>query len=246
MDESKLEIVFESLNSHQIRQLSKFVQSPIHNKHKAVCLLFDHLRHQLGLKNRDYTNEALYQVLYPGKAIDTAVIHHAKSYLIRVIEDFIAWYDFKESEATEDIHLVKAYAHAGLEKAFKQSLTKAERKLAQSVFQNGRKLRDTFQLKFEEYNFNIRKKGRATDFKLQSLSDTLEKAFIAEKLKIACGMISHQAVSKRKYNEGLIAPIIDYLKDHEFLEVPGIGIYYYGWLSLTNPNDSQSAAMLKE
>jgi len=246
MDGSKLKIVFESLNSQQIRQLSKFVSSPAHNKHEAVMLLFEHLKRQLKKKKRDYSNETLHDVVNPGKAFDPAVIHHNKSYLIRVIEDYLAWSDYKESEGAVDIHLVKAYAQAGLEKAFKQSLTKAEKRLAQIPFQNGRKLRDTFQLKFEEYNFNIRKKGRGTDFKLQSLSDTLEQAFLAEKLKIACGMISHQAVSKRKYDLGLIEPIINYLENHDFLKVPGIGVYYYGWKSLTNPNDDQSAAMLKE
>ncbi len=246
MDESKLKIVFESLNSKQIRQLSKFIKSPVHNKHEAVNHLFEHLRSQLKRKNRDYSNSSFHQVLNPSKPFDPSAIHHTKSYLIKVIEEYLAWSEFKDSSASLDIHLVKAYAQEGLDKAFRQSLAKAEKKLAQSPYQNGRKLRDTFQLKFEEYNFNIRKKGRATDFKLQSLSDTLEKAFLAEKLKIACGMISHQAVSKRKYDVGLIEPIIDYLNDHDFLEVPGIGIYYYGWLSLTNPNDDQSAAKLKE
>ncbi len=245
MEQSKLKIIFESLSDDQIRRFSKYLDSPIHNKNVQVSELFAVLKRQQKRVKRDYSNEYLFEKVFSKEKYEVSKIHYVKSYLNKCLEEFLAWEEYQEREQLTEFHLLRAYAHLGLEKPFRQTINRAKKQIEKDPLANDQRLRELYQLKYEEHHFDIRTQGRTQDFKLQSLNDSLEQAFFAEKLKIACGMLSHQSVAKKKYEAGFIEPIISYLKDHPYLEIPGIGCYYYGWKSLTNPQDDVAPVKLK-
>ena len=51
--------------------------------------------------------------------------------------------------------------------------------------------------------------------------------------------LSHQNVYKTEYQFGLLEEIIQYIENKELFEIPAIGVYYYGYLTLSKNENAE-------
>lgn len=233
MHNNKLIKVFKSFSEHEIRLFDKFVQSSIHNKHKDVIRLFQYVRKHISGQRNGLNKERIYQYLFPEEAFNVQKLHHVSSYLLKVIESFMAWQAWQKEEKQTGLFLMKAYHQHHLEKQFFRNAEKAFENIeAQSLRDNQYHFRK-YQLHLEQYNYS-RKLGKGQFFNLQELADEQDVAFICEKLKNACILLSHQAITKTAYETGLLKQVLDFLENHPYLEIPAVALYYYSYKALTN------------
>jgi hypothetical protein len=242
---NKVITVLKSLPSDEIRQLDKFVRSPIHNQHEDVVRLFQYLRKYLGGGERALDKERVFGHLFPGMDFNMQQIHYLSSYLLKVVEDYLAWKAWKNDEASVGLNLVKAYHAHRLEQSHKATLSKVLSQHESQQIRDAQHFSRLYQLRTQEY-LAAKTQGRSRDFDLQQLIDAQDVAFIIEKLKIGCNVLSHQALKKTQYNTGLIDAVMEFLKNHPFLEMPSVAIYYHAYLALSDIGNESSFRELKK
>ncbi len=245
MNNYKIVKILNALSKKELRILNKFVKSPIYNQHEGVIKLFGYLRKYL--HKIAYLNDAekIFDYIFPGESFDIQKIHYLNSYLFRVLEEFLAWNEWYGDIEQRGLFLARAYQHHGLEKPFRKNLRQTLQKLEKQPIRDATFYQTQYALQIEQFKF-AKLKGRTRAFPLQELANMQEISFIAEKLKNACLLLSHQSVSKTTYDMGLLDQIIEFLDGHPYLDIPAISIYYYGYQSLTDMEHDVSFQLLKE
>lgn len=244
MHKNKVILLLKSLSTEEIRQLDKFVCSPVHNQHEEVIRFFQYVRKYLHNGERALKRENVFAQLYPGEAFDMQRIHYLSSYLLKVLEEFLAWREWRRDEATFQLYLLRAYHQHRLDNHFESTFEKARTTLEKIPYRDLGYLQQNYRLELEQLNYS-RNRSSKHEIRLQELSDAQDIAYIAEKLRNACILISNQAVVKATYDTGLLEQVIHFLQNHRYLEIPAIAIYYYASRALANAQDDEAFRELK-
>ncbi len=227
-----------------MRQLDKFVRSPIHNQHEEVIRLFQYLRRHLNGHEKGLDKEKVFANLYPRAEFNMQQLHYVSSYLIKVVEDFLAWHEWKNNQYEQGVSLLRALRNHKLDAMFDQAHQKQVEKLAGTKKQDTRSLLLDYQLEWERFNQD-RLNSTKQSFRLQELSDSLDAYFLAEKLRSACILMSNQNISKSSYDMGLLPKIIEHIEESNRLNEPIIAIYFHAYRTLIDSNDIEAYKSLK-
>lgn len=227
-----------------MRQLDKFVRSPVHNQHDEVVRLFQYLRKQLNSTGKGLDKERVFAHLYPGLAFNMQQLHYISSYLLKVVEDFLAWHEWKNNPEEQDMSLLKALRNHKLDSVFDQLHQKAFDKLPKTTRQDTHILLHSYKLEWERFSKD-RLNSTKQSFRLQELSDALDIYFLAEKLRCACILLSNQIVSKSSYDMGLLPNIIQFIREKNCLDEPIVAIYYHAYRTLVDTKDIEAYKSLK-
>jgi len=242
MQKSTLFEIIADFDQKEYKYIRNWLQSPIHNKRKDVPKLFDLLTNP---KLKDVNKENLYHFIYPKTEYDDARMRQVMFFLQKELENYLIYQAVQEDELFSVRTLAHVYQKRKLEKPFVKTMNKANRVLKQYPYRNRHHLRYEYLLLQEEYDFTSAR-GRFQELNLQSLSDTLERKFLAEKLRHACMMLSHARVFKKDYETGLLAAALDYVEQHNWLDHPAISLYYYSYRALTETERHWFDLLLKD
>lgn len=245
MHKNKIIQVLKSLSPKELREADKFVRSPIHNRHEQVAVLFQYLRKHLNGSEKAFDRERIFKHLFPNETFDMQKVHHVSSYLLKVLEEYLSWSEWRKDESNYGLYLMRAYSGHKLEGQFTTTLSKTKKSLENNFRRDAHFHQLHYQFQFEEYNF-ARRQGRTRDFNLQQLADSQDIAFLVEKLKNACLLLSHQAVTKKNYDQSFLEVILEFLQGNKLLNTPAIAMYYHGLLALSDIQNEQSFLELKK
>ncbi len=243
----KIKVVelLKSLTDDEIRLLDKFVRSPIHNRHESVVLLFRYLRNALKRNPDIISAENMFEHLFPGEPFKAQKVHHISSYLLKVIEEFLAWQEWRQNEIDFHINLLESYKRLKCSSLFHQTFDKVQFKHSEITVKNEQFYKQLFHL--EKVHFSqMRTESRHHDFRLQELSSAQDIAFVISKLKSACILLSNQSVTKVSYDLGLTATVQEYAEQKKLISIPTVALYYYASKALSNYQDDESFSKLKK
>lgn len=91
-------------------------------------------------------------------------------------------------------------------------------------------LQAEYRLHWEAYHLSLQQ-GRAKTSNAQALSDAQDVAFICDKLRTGCLLLSHQLVTRQTYNKGLLDSVLAFLEGHRYLDIPAVAAYYHGYFA---------------
>ncbi|MBI1225073.1 MAG: hypothetical protein GC192_07520 [Bacteroidetes bacterium] len=245
MHKNKVIVALKSLTAEEIRQLDKFVRSPVHNQHDDVIRLFQYLRKHINGGERSLDKERVFGYLFPDLPFNMQQIHYISSYLLKVIEEFLAWQEWRKAEPEYQLSLLRSLRVHRLESQFEKNFGKSKEWLAKNIQNDTSSMFMSYQLELERFNQDRLKTGKQV-FRLQESSDALDAFFVAEKLRSACILLSNQTVSKSSYDTGLLQNVLDFLKDSSLLKNPIVAIYYHAYHTLENHKNDASFSALKE
>lgn len=232
----KLVALLHSFQKSDWHWFGKFVKSPIFNKNRTIIQLYDFFQQE---KNRNKTalkSENLSEVLFPGLPFQAAKTHHAANYFLKAVEDYFSWEEWQNDRSEQMLSLLKACHRRGLDRHFHSVLLRLREWRAQQPLRNPEHYRFEYRIALEEYQHSMQA-GRSGAEQLQPLSDWHDTAFIAEKLKIACILISRQKLLKTEFDTGLLPLVLTFLQMRPaLLEHPAVAVYYYGYRALTEPH----------
>jgi hypothetical protein len=194
---------------------------------------------------RALQKEQVFAHLFPGEAFNMQKVHYISSYLLKTVEEFLAWQEWRKDEGNYLLSLMKSYQAHNQEHLFENTAGKLDKHLSGSPYRDVGYLRKHYELELERFNFK-RTQSTAVEFRLQELSEAQDTAFVAEKLKNACILLSNQAVSKTTYDTGLLDTILPYLENHKLLQNPAVAFYYYSIKTVINFQDDASFGELKK
>ncbi len=246
MKKSNLILVLRTFSKKEIRDLRKWLQSPIHNQREDVVQLLDYLVDGNRLHKEDLLEkEAVFPWIYSKETYDDAKMRQCIFFLMRCVEEFLVYQSLQADGMQRKITLAREYRHRKLDKAHQKSMKGAHGYQEQELHRNSFFYRNEYLLQQEQYNHTV-VRSRAIPMNLQQLSDALDISFIADKLRQSCHMLSHQTVYKTDYEIGLIQEVLGYVeKRTDLLAVPAIGIYYHGYKTITEKEEESHFKNLK-
>lgn len=245
MENSKIIKILKKLSKDEFKLLDKFVLSPVHNRHQDVITLFRYLKKHLTSTKKQLSKEKTFHHLFPNKEFEAQKLHYVNSYLLKVVEEFLAWQEWKNDKVTQQIYLIKAYNKHDLGQPVQKTFEQAVELQEKLPLRNANYYLQKYQLHFGQIK-HYKTLGRNVDFNLQEFSELIDKSFIAEKLKSSCAMISHQSVSKKNYDMGLLNGVFEYIEQRNLLKEPAIAIYYYAYKALSDNEDMTNFLELKK
>ena len=238
---SRLEIVFDTLNKHEIRELEKFVNASFFNQRADVKLLLSYLI-KVSPSTKPIDKAAIFRNIYSDQSkVDLQQVRLVMSKLLLLIEQFLSLQESKINKDRINLYLASAYRKRGLEKHFNQTIRQLNKSRSKKKYKNAEFFYEEFLLEQEQYKFSSKQK-RIGEHNLQLIFDAMDISYFAHKLRQACFSISHQAVYKKEYQIDLLDEILDIVQQRDYILIPAIGVYYHTYLALTEGAASHFAA----
>jgi hypothetical protein len=246
MQKSQLIQVLRTFSRKELRELGKWVESPAHNQRQDVVFLYEYLTEKDRLYCDEFLSKAeVFSYIYPKEDYDDARFRQTMHFFMKVVEDFLAFTEWRENEGRFNLMLAKVYRKRNFLKGFKKYVNKARSALESQPIRNELFHRGTYDILQEQYLAQSKQK-RVTAYNLQELSEALDVSYLSEKLRQSCHMLTHQKVYKVDYTIGLIEPVLLYIEEKDFLKIPAVAIYYYALKTLTNVEEEIHFQHLKQ
>ncbi|MGK0364598.1 MAG: hypothetical protein ACI85O_001655 [Saprospiraceae bacterium] len=237
--------LFKSLKKEEIRQLKKYVRSPIVTHRNDIGQMFNCLA-DCFYKRKELPNKAeLYIETYGEEIFDDQKLRSTMSDLHKIIEEFLVWRIVKEDDTERDLLLLRCFRQRNQQKHFQKTQQRILKSQAKQPLRNPDYYDDQLRYQAELAKFQAANQ-RAGNLHLQEIGDTMDILYLSRKLRHACTQLSHRAVYKTDYDFGLLKEWIVSLKDSVYLEVPAVALYYYCYLFLTEEYSQQYFRKFRE
>jgi len=238
MNNSHLVVILRSLSKKEVRELRKWLQSPVHNQREDVMNLFEYLINSKRLeKSNLLQKEKVFRKIFPGEIYDDAKLRQSMYFLLKAVEEFLVYSEMEEDKVRQRTVLASVYRKRKLDKAFQRTFRQIEALQAQTNFQDESHLRNEYLLQREEYLFWEDRRQYAR-MNVQGVSDALDYTFLADKLRQSCLILAYQNYYKSELNIGLIDEVLDYIAVKEIFHIPSIAIYYHVYQAFSS-DDSE-------
>jgi hypothetical protein len=229
MQNSRLIALLNTLSKPEVRELRKFLASPFFNRREDVPRLFGYLA---GRSGRPPEKEQAFAHVYPGQPYNDQQMRYLMSWLLQAIEQYLALQPLLQDPSRQQAALAQAYRQRGLGKHFEQSLRGLQQRQEAQPLRNAEYYEMQYQILAEQYQYTA-VQARLSEHNLQEVSDSIDLAFIARKLRQACLLRSHQAVYQREYDFGMLEAVLRHVQERGLLEVPAVAIYFHCYLALS-------------
>ncbi len=236
MENSLLPEMLQLLHRNETFALRKFLQSPYHNTRTDVVRLFEYIlaNNTLSLEITA-DREVLFKAVYAATPFDSKQLNYVVSYLIKLIEQFIAQEEYAQSAATQSLHIVRGFRRRHCLHLSERAARTAVKKLEKQARRNASYYWERFYLANETLRGQAQQ-GRSLEFDFDKLNEAHEKAFFIERLQLGCMVQSRQAVASKAYETGFLPVLLAFLKDHPWLQEPAMAAWYYAYCMQTDQN----------
>jgi len=241
MEKGYLPELLQSLTLSERTALRKYLCSPYHNVRTDVLALFDHLCAQPATPVQ---RSAVYGAVFHEKPFDARQLNYTVSYLSKLAEDFLAQREWEADEDAQGLCLLRSLRKRRLSRLSERAARTVEKRLEKQPRRDAAYFRQRYLLDFEQFRGYLQQ-GRGRDIDFDSFTEAHEKAFVYEKLKLGCMLQSRQAVASREYGAGFLPVLLEFLRDHPWLEEPAIAAWYHGYFIQTDAGATGNFEQLK-
>lgn len=214
MESSPLSEILRALSPSDLKALEKFIRSPYHVTHPGVLALFENMTS--GAVEKPET--------------DPRRLYHLTNYLLEAVEKFLALRVWEQRPHERHRATLQHLRLLRLDRAGDGMFRYARKRLDADPLRGSDYHRNDYLLHLEAY-YRLQQEGRAKSANPQELADAQDVAFICEKLRTGCLLLSHQAVTKRAYDKGLLDQVLQFLEGHRYLQIPAVAAYYHGYFA---------------
>ncbi len=246
MYNSNLYHLFHSLSKKELRDLSKWLQSPFFNQRLDIRSLFEYLKSNQGKEPHHFEKTIIFQHIFENQAYDDAKIRYLMSFLMQQIKKYLAYRQWESQAFRQNIDLLQSLHQHHQEKLFAKQL-----KQLRDQFRKTQKFTHLrhfyiYQTNLQSYRSSL-KKSRTEAMGLQETADALSKFFICENLRVACLMVAHKTIKPQiNYQAQLLDETIEKARHKPFADLPEIAIYYNTYQALTQPEQDHFFVKLKQ
>ena len=236
MKNGRLWEVFVKLTKKERKELSKCVRSPWFNSRESVIQLFDFLNGLSSKCTNIPSNEELHERLFSERKYEDIRIRNTKSFLLKIIERFLSIKEMEANQTSSNVAIASVYRKKQLSHHHRQSIEGGKKVLKEQPLRNADYYNRLYEFELEQYRTLVSQRNLKA-MNLQDLSDNLDIAYLTQKLRQTCFLISHQKVYAADYNFGLLLPLLEMAKKAQYQTIPAISLYYHCYFALTQPEE---------
>lgn len=246
MKKSNLISILKTFDKKETRKLRKWLQSPVHNQRQDVLDMYEYLMAGQHLFVEKFlVKKRVFKAIFPKKEYRDDEMRQTMHFLFKAVEGYLAYNELLKDEVRSQTMLAKVYRQRQLPKLFKKAMDTSRNTQKKQPFRNHQYFENEYTLQFVQYSY-LSGLGRDVPLNLQEVSDANDIAYLTNKLKLSCIMLSHQAVFKTDYKMDLLAEILESTEQNpKYLEIPAISIYYYSYKAISEKNDEAHFIQLK-
>lgn len=246
MYKSKLIKIYSNFNRSEKALFKKWVNSPVHNQHKDVLLLFEFIFSKRGhFTTLSITKEKAYQFIYAASYNDLR-LRHLMSLGVTILEKFVRFLIQDSNDFLQQKSLIQFYKDRELNKFSQQQIQKAKSVQEDQLIKDGPYYHNQYELEtaiFEQAGEDER--VRTTN--LQAIFDAYSTAFVIEILRHACTALTYQNLNKKnQFNIPFLPQVLEQIELGTYQEIISVQFYYYSYKSLTEPNQASHYQQLKK
>lgn len=238
LENNSLITLYRSLNTSDTRRLGKWLDSPVHNQRDDVRALHAYLTTANRLhKTAALEKTRLWKRLFPGTAFDDAKLRQTFHWALKAVEEFVAYEHWRQSRQNVQLDFVGGLRSRGLSAESTRGMKRARKLITDGTNRNERYYRDLYRLELEHDEYRqhhlLLEKPR-----FQEIADTLDLAYLIEKLKASWNMLFHQRIYRTEFDIRFLDEVIDYVKQFDLDQHPVLKIHYFGFLGLKEDDAS--------
>jgi len=240
MMNSRLIEILRVFNKKEIRNLRKWIISPIGNQREDVILLFGYLlKNERYQENNVLSKTDIFHEVYGELRYDDAKMRQLVYFGMKTLEEYVIYQELRKDEIKAKMALADFYRNRKLEKAYLKNYKQLLHLHELQPHRNTDYLKKEYLIQMESYQYWV-KYSRTKKINLMEVSESLSHYFIADQLRQGCLMHAYRSLYDTTYKIGLIDEIInEIIKNPALLEIPAISIYFYGYktnLEKENPD----------
>lgn len=245
MENTRLVALLQTFDRKEQRELRKFVASPYFNQRQDVMDLCELLISCFNEKLPLPSKEEMFRQLYgPNEAFDDHKVRMAMSFLMKLAEQYLLQREFFGDEIGAKTRLAAIYRQRSLPRHFERTMREVQEEHQKHPYRNADYHAREQRMLTEQFRFNLAQR-RTVDHNLQAITDQLDLAYFAQKLRQACTLLSHQAVYKKTYDFGLLDAVLQQIEAQNLLVHTAIAVYYFCYKALTRPEETAHFYQLK-
>lgn len=245
MKNSQLIELLSTFKRKEWIEATKFVKSPFHNSRDDVIQLFIYLKKVVprGLEEK-LEKENVFAALYPGDRYDEKQMRYLMSFLYQLMQDYLAYTQWKEDKLEVQNDLLHSLRLRGLERSFTNTSNKLEKEFRQHPLRNPGYHFQKSTFHEEMYtNSTLRTRQQSTGFQAWTQHSNLY--FMLQQLRQACVAISHQTVLKDTYNLPFLPAVLREIEEGKYEEHKELMLFYFLYQSLVNASQNDPFPQLQ-
>lgn len=233
-------------DKYEQNKCRKFVESPYFNRNEELVKLYGIL---ISAINKDrleqLDKEAIWKKIVPGKKYDDTRFRKYASDLSKLVEAFLAQ-EVIESKPLDRInYLMEALTEKEFEKIQNSVINLAGKISQKTSLRPADYYYQQYKIENNIYLLNEYETRRSDRTNIESISDNLDKFYIAEKLRLICAVATQQIFVNHDYNIDFIDEIKKYVKTDKYRDVPPIALYSQILLTLSEQDEEKHYFQLK-
>lgn len=226
----------QTLSAAERREFSRFLHSPFFNTRAQLAETGDYLLGCVAGQTDPDTAKVAFFAAQKSEIDPDQAVRLQNSALLSLLETYLSWREINADPDFMKVALAANYRKRGLDRHFKITHREARKQLENNTFRNANWLENNYRLEWEQYQFEVAAR-RTEALNIQAGSDSFDAAFMANKLRLACLAISHQAIYKTEYSIGYLDQILATIAEKpELAAMPALGLYFHCYRFLTLPD----------
>jgi len=233
------------LKNLEIKELQKYVSSPIFNTNSSVLLLLNQL-----LKFRpnipvELNRKQLYKKVYPNKKFNDGTMRDLTSQLNKLIHDYLIFKAFKADTNLQERMALKVLTTPKGKDKFDNLIDKINNRITE-IETDTHQLFHAYRVEDLAYIYTTRYQNRAIQTNLQEVANRFDNYYLSTKLKYMAVMRNREHIYKQPFKYSLGNEILSYIRMQKVEDFPPtIILYYHLILLLKDIEDKQNFDQLK-
>jgi hypothetical protein len=247
MEKTHLISVLRTFDKKEVKELRKWLASPAHNVRQDVRDLFEYLVAGTRLSSERFLKKKrVHAAVYPERTFSDAEMRQVIHFLFKAVESFLLYNEILKDAVRSQAMLARVYRQRQLPKLFQKTMDAGRKIQEQHPYRNHDYFENEYLLQFEQYTY-LSGLSRTVPLNLQEVSDVHDIAYLTNKLRLSCIMLSHQTVYTTEYETGLLDEVLRHIESHpHYFKEPAVSIYYYSYKAMTYKKDRSHFRHLKE
>lgn len=230
MEQSKIVRYIQELSRKEQDKFHQFVLSPYFNQHKKTTALLEIILEKPKVLAQ---RKRLFGSLFPGETFEEQKLHNLFSYLKKLYVKFLSYQHLEENETELQRNALEKLSLLPNEDLLLNRARNLERQLDAKNTLNIQDYFTRYRLNYLLSTTGDESVDANKNIRQQSMLSNLTAFFVAEKLKLSCGLMAYSMVSNLQYDFSFLEIILRYIHQQpDILENnPVINLYYNIYMS---------------
>lgn len=239
MQNTRLVNLLATLTKKELRDFLKFLHSPLFNTREDMIQLFELIKRELNSKKPKLEKELVYKKLHPKDKFDGVKLNLLRSYLLKLLEQFLSLNETIEDETHHNYYLTQAFRKKNLNKDVARTIRLGYEFLEKQKHRGVDFYEEQLKLDWETY-FSKADLIYREKIGWSHLSEQTDIIYFLKKLHIAVlAKAAKQVLNDQSKELLFLKEIFEKSVEKPFSEVEAIRIYIACFKMLDNPNEEQ-------